>query len=687
MMTEVRCQMCGKLNPADEEFCQFCHAKLVPISVDIGLSDDEIDKEILSTLDENEFLDEEPLKFDNNSTSSLRQEVQLSEGAKEEKRESDDEPSETDYRDEIDINSRINLTSNEDITTPEPRENLHAIADDEIEDVLNDIRNADGAYSENDGSSQQDSQDELNDALRTEPLSDENKEIDVFDFVSELKGGEAFSEVPGENQSEETEKPSEVPGIVNEQEKEESKIHSESMSETSDWLDDLSDKTPLSFEEKPTESDESEEETEDALSSDEFEDALPDWLVEALDESEGDIPEKERTDYIEQEEVIDLDQVEVPNWLKTQSAVAITELGREESIHQEIMTDGSGPLAGIDGILSAEPDLSIISEPVTHTAKLKVTETQRAQSEVFKKMIRKEGKAKPIPPRPVKTTHYILRLVIAIAIILSVLWAVYSGGLQTGLREGGAGVYGTRDIIESLPTDAVVLMAFDYEPNLSDEMDAVTAPVLDHLMAKGVNILIVSTVPTGGMQGEKLIQNLNQQFGYEYASGVSYANMGFIPGGSVGLQSFGDSPWQVLPLTLDGINISELPFMSNIHRISDFSMVIVATDKPETGKAWLEQVKPGIGNSPMVLLLSSQAAPLLQPYFGSGTSQVQGSIIGVAGGAEYENIYHRLNQANRYWSALNIGIFVAGLAIALGAVYSIGFGLFSRSSSKPDDGK
>jgi hypothetical protein len=601
-------------------------------------------------------------------------------------RDRDDESGEIKAEVELDIDSRINAQTDEHSTPSELIEFNQTLYKEEGKPESDDSHSDDDTRLQSDISPQTESQDEINDAVEAMPLSEEKIENDTFGFLSELNIDEDFPDSLREDQSGEFDSLSGITDFGDEQNNKDDEELSQELSETIDGLDDFNAINSPSIEEQPIKFEEGGED-EDELVSDDYEEGLPDWLTEALSESEGEIPENDQLESVESDEVLDIEQVKIPNWLKTQSSIAMTEFGKNELPHQESAHEGAGPLSGIDGVLSAEPDLSVISEPVTHTAKLKVTETQRAQSEVLERMIRKEGKVKPLPPRPVKATHFILRLVIAIAILLSVLWAVYSGGINTGLTNFSVGVNTTRNTIENLPSGATVLIAFDYEPNLSDEMDTITAPVLDHLMAKGVNILIVSTVPTGGMQGEKLIQNLNQQFGYDYRSGISYANMGFIPGGSAGLQSFGNSPWQALPLTLDGITITELPFMLNINKISDFSMVIVATDKPDTGKTWLEQIKPNLGNTPLILLLSSQAAPLLQPYFASQTSQNQSVIIGVSGGAEYENIYQRLNQANRYWSALNIGILVAGLMIAFGAIYSVGFGLFSKSSSKTEGEK
>ncbi len=59
--------------------------------------------------------------------------------------------------------------------------------------------------------------------------------------------------------------------------------------------------------------------------------------------------------------------------------------------------------------------------------------------------------------------------------------------------------------INNLQTGAPVLVAVDYEPGWSGEMDATAAGVIRHLELKGAYPAFISTVPTGPAQAEHLL--------------------------------------------------------------------------------------------------------------------------------------------------------------------------------------
>ena len=221
-----------------------------------------------------------------------------------------------------------------------------------------------------------------------------------------------------------------------------------------------------------------------------------------------------------------------------------------------------------------------------------------------------------------------------------------------------------------LPAAAPVLLAVDYEPGLSGEMDAISSPVLDHLMIKGAFLTLVSTTPTGAMQAEGLIAQVNHRGDHQYSDSKQYVNMGFIPGGTLGLLAFAESPSTILPVDLNGVEVwgkSQFPALQNVHALADFSMVIVATENPDTARAWIEQVQPHLAGKPMILLLSAQAEPMLRPYYEAVPQQVQGFISGLAASASYETyLGGRIGSASQYWPAFSLGMLVAGLLIVSG---------------------
>ena len=107
--------------------------------------------------------------------------------------------------------------------------------------------------------------------------------------------------------------------------------------------------------------------------------------------------------------------------------------------------------------------------------------------------------------------------------------------------------------------------------------------------------------------------------------------------------------------------------------------MMVATENPETARSWLEQVRPQLGQTPFLFVLSAQAAPVLYPYYQADPQQVQGMVVGVAGGAAYEQITGRVKNAGVRWDAYVLSVFAAGLLMTIGAVANI----FLSMAKKP----
>jgi hypothetical protein len=403
-----------------------------------------------------------------------------------------------------------------------------------------------------------------------------------------------------------------------------------------------------------------------------YDQTLPDWLtgVGEVSEEEGIV---ETPPLPEEVEELDITPAKLPSWLEAMRPVGMA--GEEAELEPEISgrpVEGAGPLAGLRGVLPAEPDISQTVKPPVYTVKLQVTDLQKTQAELLSRLIEQEGTERPVPGRPIITTQHVLRLVIAALLILAILLPITTGLPQTASPAIVPEVSETSQLIGDLPAAAPVLLAVDYEPGLSGEMDAISSPVLDHLMIKGAFLTLVSTTPTGAMQAENLIAQVNRRGGHQYVDPNQYVNMGFIPGGTMGLLAFVEKPREILPVDLNGDAVwgnAQFPALQNINSLADFSMIIVATENPDTARAWIEQVQPRLVDKPMILLLSAQAEPMVRPYYAAAPRQVQGLVSGLAAGASYEALLGgRRGSASQYWPAFSLGMLVAALLIISGGL-------------------
>lgn len=393
---------------------------------------------------------------------------------------------------------------------------------------------------------------------------------------------------------------------------------------------------------------------------DQFLSTLPDWVSQVSAEtSEAEEPEEGN-----------LAPAQLPGWLEAMRPVgAAVPTGPFEDL-TSARVESAGPLAGLKGVLTAETDTMRPHKPAAFSIKLQVTDEQRARVALLEELLAAEQKSKPLPAQPILTPQYIFRLLIALALILPILGVVITAGQSIPLPAPGSlpGVLDMRLKIEALPANAPVLVAFDYEPGFSGEMDAAASAVIAHLARKGAYLALVSTSPTGPALAERFMANLSS-----LSPSVSYTNLGFIPGGAMGLLSLAQAPRQVLPYSLDGVDVWTNSPLEGVTALGDFRLLLVLTDDPDTARAWIEQVGGALKakGTPLAMVTSAQAEPLVRPYYQGLPRQLDGLVSGIAGGAAYENAMGSPGPARLSWDAFSASLLVAFLTILVGAFVGV----------------
>jgi hypothetical protein len=142
-------------------------------------------------------------------------------------------------------------------------------------------------------------------------------------------------------------------------------------------------------------------------------------------------------------------------------------------------------------------------------------------------------------------------------------------------------------------------------------------------------VVLVSTSLAGPVLGEELIMTSNTG-GNVLTDRVT--NLGFLAGGIISLKEFSLAPQAAARYGMDwvktGQNAWQHPALEGIQHITDFSLVLVLTDSGDTGRMWIEQVQPSLGDVPMMMITTAQSAPILSPYLAGG--QIDGLISGLA---------------------------------------------------------
>jgi hypothetical protein len=388
----------------------------------------------------------------------------------------------------------------------------------------------------------------------------------------------------------------------------------------------------------------------------------PDWLK---------LSDAEETAPASKEPEPPLSPAELPGWLEALRPSEIVEpTGPVEDVSTaDIVT--AGPLVGLRGVISPHPSAIRARKPPTYSIKLRVTDEQKARVEMMEELLADEDKPTPLPTQPILTSRNIFRIIIAVSLLLPIFWMIISGRQDATPPQTGniPGVVDFTQQIQKLPTGAAVLVAFDYEAGFSGELNIAINNVITQLMNKNAYLALVATNPSGPALGESAIKSVYSKLVGNTTTYSSYANLGYIPGGTMGLLGLAASPRSVVPYSLNGDNVWAGAPLNAITSIKDFNAVIVLTNDSDNARIWVEQVGPQLqqANRPLLVVSSSQAEPLILPYYQASPSQIQGLIAGLAGGVAYARTVGNMQQ-NGVWDAYSIGVTVSVLIIIIGTI-------------------
>lgn len=541
----------------------------------------------------------------------------------------------------------------------------------------------------------------------TEPLTPEQiqrgleEEVEIPDWLADFTGSEAEAEPPGLPdwlKGQEFPPVSELPGQISPAQTSPAGQPQPEEGETPDWLAALEQSAGIEKEPGPApEQEEAESKPEWLQEPKEPETPAPEGTSEAdlkvvapftFDEESADLMGEEMPDWLKgvsqqeappeseapQEKEEGLTPAELPTWLEAMRPVEAAAPGPPVSDERDRVIESSGPLAGLRGILPAEPEIARQKKLPAYSVKLQVSEAQQKHAAVLADLVKSEGIAPPVPRAPVISSQTVLRIAIFIIILASIAWPILSGSTGIPSPELTAEVADAHNLVNAIPDGGNVLLAVDYQPGFSGEMDAAAASMMDHLMIKGAYLTLVSTTTPGPAQAERLVRSVNQQMGHHYENINQYANLGYIAGGLTGLRSFAEAPKQIMPYALNDPEVTDIwrgNRLGKVKQISDFDLVVVITESPETAQNWIEQVGPKLGDSPLLMVVSAQAEPLVRPYYEGYPKQVQGLVVGLNGGAAYESTMPRTGIARNFWDAFSFGLPTAVLLILVGSLVNI----------------
>ena len=380
--------------------------------------------------------------------------------------------------------------------------------------------------------------------------------------------------------------------------------------------------------------------------------AVPTWLAELRTEApeaaqsiieetlvDGELPDWLVRSEIEPDE--SLEPAEIPAWLLALKPTELREEGEEAQVPDPAISEEieeAGLLAGIQGALPVE---MLIAQPrAITTAELPDMALEDSPpARLFAEVVGRPPDAKPkeiVSPKADVLPAATRWIIYAILIIVVALPIIIGEPLLLRTIEPAAATVDMHGAIESLASGAPVLVAFDYDPASSGEMDMIAQALIGHLMDKGAKMVVVSLLPAGPATAQAVLDELAiDRPAYAEGYGQLYANLGYLPGQAAGVRLLGLSMKTALPRDFYGTPLSDLTVMQGLDSTRDFGLIVELSAAQDTLRWWIEQAGTPY-DVPLGTGASAAVVPIARPYYETESRQLVGLLGGVPDAITYE---------------------------------------------------
>ncbi len=395
---------------------------------------------------------------------------------------------------------------------------------------------------------------------------------------------------------------------------------------------------------------------------------LPQWLNELQDLDEGELQaERKRAEGLE--------PAKLPSWLEAMRPLETIRPTPQVEPEEGQVIETSGPLAGLRGALSAEPIVAMPRQPSIGGGRLDITERQYARAEILQRMIAEESQEIPAAGKrrlPLPLLRWAIGALLVFAILIPTL---YQGRLFAFPTRWPQELAPLITIVEGMPNDRPMLFVIDYDPSAAPEMERMGEAFLDHVILRGLQVVTISTRPTGPALAEHLLGSLGVPD--RLIRGERYYDLGYLAGGESGVQLFAQSP-RLAALrgfrtagSYQGESPWDTPILKDVDSLSDFAAVAVLTSGTESARNWVEQTSSRLGTRPLVMVLSMGITPIVRPYYEAQAPQVDALLSGLPAAVSYEQVLGGSGGASHLWDAYGGGLWVAIGALSVGTAYGL----------------
>lgn len=408
---------------------------------------------------------------------------------------------------------------------------------------------------------------------------------------------------------------------------------------------------------------------------------MPDWL-EDIDKTQTSDQENKSSD-AEKAPQGNIQEGNLPSWLKAMrpiGAVLPSEIRKEDKKSIE----KSGPLAGLQGVLSSESIISHYSTPPTYASKIDITEKNRLHANLLEEVFAQDKLRKPKVQNKSQLDYTITRILIPLLLIIAIVFTYFNAQAQTTeiniSRDYPAVQFASiaNSLTSTIGADPNILVIFTGDAASIGETQIVSQKAMESFFYQNSWITILASNPTGLLVADQLTAEANQTVP-TYNIQERLTTLGYLPNNDSNIQGFISNPRLLSPTNPSGSSIWETPALSNITKMDDFDLIWIITDNAEYSQKWIEQLQSTQFSKPILVSASKQAAPILNTYLDSG--QIDGIVSGLQGAATYEQVSFGGNGSYQLiWKEYQTGILLFLMFIFSGIIIQIIKSIFKSNS-------
>jgi len=241
----------------------------------------------------------------------------------------------------------------------------------------------------------------------------------------------------------------------------------------------------------------------------------------------------------------------------------------------------------------------------------------------------------------------IIFVFVALALVIPLFFTAPPGFLKK--IDISSPVKSLYDYVEKLPPGSKVMIAFDYDPPTTPELQPMAISFLKHCFLKDLDVIMIGLWPQGPVQAQfamemdiltdEKIKAKNLQYG------VDYVNLGFQAGNEFVILRMGSDIAAAFPVDYFGTRTRELPLMKDVKNFDNIRLVYnISAGYPGTYE-WVIFAGDRFG----VKIAGGNTAvqyPHVSPYLQTG--QLVGLLGGMQGAAAYEKVSGYFGKATKY---------------------------------------